>query len=108
MGTNISHIVRAKKQYLESGARLLIPQCTITPNIRLHVHCCLLSNPRSATFHDRVSMSAVIVRPRVQCVLRTATLPKPRQRMPRGTRSEGREPEYMQPWSKVRSNEARA
>ena len=52
-------------------------------------------------------MSAVIVRPRVQCVLRTATLPKPRKRMPRGTRAEGREPEYMHPWSKVRSHEAR-
>ena len=51
-------------------------------------------------------MSAVIVRPGVQCVLRTATLPKPRQRMPRGTRAEGREPEYMHPWSKVRSHEA--
>ena len=36
-------------------------------------------------------MSAVIVRPRVQCVLRTATPPKPRQRMPRGTRAEGRD-----------------
>ena len=48
-------------------------------------------------------MSAVIVRPRVQC--RTATPPKP-QRMPRGTRVEGREPEYMHPWSKVRSHEA--
>ena len=42
-------------------------------------------------------MSAVVVRPGVLCVLRTATLPKPRQRMPRGTRAEGREPEYMHP-----------
>ena len=32
-------------------------------------------------------MSAVIVRPRVQC--RTATLPKPRESMPLGTRAEG-------------------
>ena len=42
-------------------------------------------------------MSAVIVRPRVLCVLRTATLPKPPQRTPRGTRAEGRESEYMHP-----------
>ena len=40
MGTNISHIVAAKTQYLECGAGLLISQCTNPTEIK--AACALL------------------------------------------------------------------